>query len=124
MTRIIVLAAPEALGLSDAPVHEPVHACGQAIPIAVTQRDDKDPPYDPQGHLARRRLRLICMAWPYRSSLQGVESGAGGSRLGRPGQPAATPAASKRHLTRSGDKFNQSCIKLSALTETGEMARQ
>ena len=39
MARIIALTAPAALGLAGAPVHEPVHAWGQAIPIAVTQRD-------------------------------------------------------------------------------------
>jgi hypothetical protein len=39
MARIIALTAPDALGLSGAPVHEPVHAWGQAIPMAVTQRD-------------------------------------------------------------------------------------
>jgi len=32
----------------------------------------------------------------------GVESGAGGSRLGRPGQPEGTPAASKHHLNLAG----------------------
>jgi len=92
MTRIIALTALAALGLAGGPVHEPVHAWGQAIRMAVTQRDT----------IKIRRVRLICMAWPYRSSPQGVESGAGGSRLGRPGQPAGTPAASKRHLNPAG----------------------
>ena len=93
MTRIIALTALAALGLAGGPVHEPVHAWGQAIRMAVTQRD------------TIKIRRLICMAWPYRSSPQGVESGAGGSRLGRLGrlgQPAGTPAASKRHLNPAG----------------------
>jgi hypothetical protein len=39
MTRIITLTALVALGLSGAPVHEPVHAWRQAIAMTVTQRD-------------------------------------------------------------------------------------
>jgi hypothetical protein len=72
---------------------------GQAITMAVTQRDTIN-----IRRTALRATRLDAgqgssgMAWPCRSSPQGVESGAGGSRLGRPGQPAGTPAASKCHL--------------------------
>src|SRR4029077_1545046 len=92
MARIIALTAPDALGPSGAPVHEPVHAWGQAIPMAVTQRDTINiRRTTPQGHPARRRVRLVGMAWPNRSSPQEVDSGAGRSRLGRPGQPAGTP---------------------------------
>ena len=38
MAPNIALMAPAALGLSGAPVHEPVHAGRQAIPLTVTQR--------------------------------------------------------------------------------------
>src|ERR1035438_5427543 len=38
MTRVIALTALTAPGLSEAPVHEPVHGRRQAISVAVTQR--------------------------------------------------------------------------------------
>ena len=42
MARVIALTTLGALGLSGAPVHEPVHAWQQAIPMTVTQRDTID----------------------------------------------------------------------------------
>ena len=39
MARVIAFTALGALGLSGAPVHEPVHGWQQAIPMTVTQRD-------------------------------------------------------------------------------------
>jgi len=38
MTRVIALMALVALGLSEAPVHEPVHGRRQTISVIVTQR--------------------------------------------------------------------------------------
>ena len=45
MARIIALTTPGALGLSGAPVHEPVHAWRQQYPMTVTQRDTIDMTY-------------------------------------------------------------------------------
>ena len=42
MARVIALTALAALGLSGAPVHEPVHAGGRYHHITVTQRSDRD----------------------------------------------------------------------------------
>ena len=42
MARVIALMALAALGLTQAPVHEPVHGRRQAISAAVTQRSGRD----------------------------------------------------------------------------------
>jgi len=42
MTRVIALMALAALGLSEAPVHEPVHRRRQTISVIVTQRSGRD----------------------------------------------------------------------------------
>ena len=42
MTRVIALMAHAALGLSEAPVHEPVHGRRQAISVVVTRRSGRD----------------------------------------------------------------------------------
>ncbi len=42
MTRVIALMALAALGLSEAPVHEPVHGSRQATSVVVTQRIGRD----------------------------------------------------------------------------------
>jgi hypothetical protein len=43
MTRVIALMTLAALGLSEAPVHEPVHGRRQAISVTVTQRSGRSP---------------------------------------------------------------------------------
>jgi hypothetical protein len=42
MARVIALRALVALGLTQAPVHEPVHGRRQEISAAVTQRSGRD----------------------------------------------------------------------------------
>ncbi len=44
MAQAIALTALAVLGLSGAPVHEPVHADGGQRPIAVTERSERNPP--------------------------------------------------------------------------------
>ena len=44
MARVIALMALAALGLAEAPVHEPVHGRRQVISVVVTQRSGRDSP--------------------------------------------------------------------------------
>jgi hypothetical protein len=43
MAQVIARMAPAALGLSSAPVHEPVHANGGQRPVAITERGVQNP---------------------------------------------------------------------------------
>src|SRR5258705_11777105 len=65
MARIIALAALTTLGLSDAPVHEPVHARGPTRPIiallCVTSL--RAPGVCPRGR-SRSRVLLRCLDFP------------------------------------------------------------
>jgi hypothetical protein len=65
MTQVVALTALTALGLSRAPVHEPVHADGRGLPMTITERSGQNP--------SQRHLNLTTptthsetFAWPAR----------------------------------------------------------
>ena len=100
MTPVIALMALAALGLTEAPVHEPVHGRRQAICVVVTQRSGRDSRFndsssdDPaRGDPGRGPLRTECRIIPHLD--QGGACGAAGRRQ----RPAA---ASRRPGRRVG----------------------